>query len=298
MVGWKFFRGFWRLIRPYWWGKTFFFITFGAAMAVGGLPDIGLLLLGTLIIAPLLYGALYTLNDFSDIKVDRLDSEKKNRAFASGMISPTQGLILAFLLILIALISGFFINKIFFYILLLMLVNQIVYSFKPTRLKKVAFFDVFSAVFVSSGSKFLAGWFLFTNSFNIPWLPLIGILAVQSGGFLLYKLRYNKTIDMKLGNKTTVAVLPERLIKILAKTFFVIGFLSFVFLPLNSVMFEGLNFLGVLPLKFLWLIILGLVLGVFYWRLFKKKKGVFKVQTQLYLSYFILAILFLITYYF
>ena len=73
-----------------------------------------------------------------------------------------------------------------------MFINQIIYSFEPIRLKTKAFFDVFSAVFISSGFKFLAGWFLFSSSFNIPLLPLFGIVIAQSGGYWLYKLKYNK----------------------------------------------------------------------------------------------------------
>ena len=110
----RFFRGLIRLIRPYWWGKTLFYMTLGACIAVDGVPDLSTFFFGFLIIC-LLRGGIYTLNDLSDMKMDKYDNEKKNRSFVSNMVSPKEGLVFASLLIIFALISGFVINKLFEY---------------------------------------------------------------------------------------------------------------------------------------------------------------------------------------
>jgi len=291
----KLLKGLVRLIRPYWWAKTFLFMTLGATMAVKGLPDLFLFLLGFLIIGPLLWGGLYTLNDLSDIHIDRYDYEKRNRSFASGIISPGKGLIFAVLLITTSLIAGFIISRMFFLCIIVMIVNQFVYTFKPLRLKRMAFFDVFSGAIIASLFRFFSGWFLFSDSFDIPLLMIIALISFKSGGYLLYKLR-NKNIDLKFNYKTTVVLLPERAIKFISNSLIGLGLLSILFLPINSIMFKNLDFLGILPFRFFWLILGILILTPFYWIKFKKTEGVFIIQTLVYLSYLIVSILFMILY--
>lgn len=293
-----FWRGLLRLIRPYWWGKTLFAFTLGAAMAVNGVPHLGIFLLGFIIIAPLLYGGLYTLNDLSDTKLDKLDAEKKKTAFVSGMVSTTKGSIFALILLAVSLIGGFLINKNFFYVLVFMLLNQSIYSFGP-RLKERPFFDVLSTGFISPILKFSAGWFLFTNSLYLPILALAGICFTQSGGYLFYKLhklKYNNPQELAKKQNSTVALLPDNATRSLATISLIIGFVAFIILTLNSLIALQLKFLGVLPLGFSWLVLACIIIAPPMWYKFQSKKKVFSFQSVMYIIYFILSLLILVIY--
>ena len=281
----KFFRGLWRLIRPYWWGKTFFFMSLGAAMAVEGFPDLGRFLLGFLIMGVFLWGGFYTLNDLTDIKLDVYDKEKKNRAIASGMVSPKRGFIFAYALIIIALMAGFFVNRFFFYMLVVLTINHLAYTLEPIRLKKRIFFDVFSGAFMTPVFRFLAGWFLFTDSFEIPILMIIALSFLKVGGYMFYKLR-NRDIEIKFKHRNTFTLLSEKSIKIISVGYSILGLVSFILMPL----------IGTLPLRFLWLIGAIFVITPFYWRKYQQTKGVFSIQKYVYLSYFLAGILFMLIY--
>jgi hypothetical protein len=112
---------------------------------------------------------------------------------------------------------------------------------------------------------------------------------------MLYKLK-NKALDIKFDYKTTAVLLPEKIIKFISNLFIGLGLVSVLFLPINSIIFKSLNFLGTLPLRFFWLILGIMILTPFYWVKFKNTKGVFIIQTLVYLSYLIVAVLFMVLY--
>lgn len=290
-----FWRGLLRLLRPYWWGKTFFFYTFGALTALGTVPDFSQLILGLILIGPVFYGGLYILNDLSDIQVDKLDPEKKNKTFPMEMVPPKVGLVLAVALIAITLIISR--KNIFLFICIFaMLLNQLCYSFPPLRLKNRVFFDVFSTAVISSSLKFLAGWFSFTTSLSPPLLPLIGISLVQIGSYLTYKWKYNRPIDLKLGHNTTVALLPEQTIRIISKISLICGFSIFIFMSLIPLFFPKLHSWGALPPYSLAVILLAVIFAPYYWRRFIQHPGVFKIQTRMYNYYLLFTLLLLLLY--
>ena len=112
---------------------------------------------------------------------------------------------------------------------------------------------------------------------------------------MLYKLK-NKALDLKFNYKTTVVLLPEKSAKFISNLLIGLGLISVLFLPINSVVFKNLNFLGTLPFRFFWLILGIIILTPFYWTKFKNTKGVFIIQTLVYLSYLIVAIFFMVLY--
>ncbi|HLD72149.1 MAG TPA: UbiA family prenyltransferase [Candidatus Nanoarchaeia archaeon] len=290
-----FWRGLLRLLRPYWWGKTFFFFTFGAVAALGTVPDLSQLIVGLILIGPIFYGGLYILNDLSDIKVDKLDPEKKNKTFPSGMVSPQTGLAITIILISSALIFSF--NNFFFFLCLIaMLINQLLYSFPPFRLKNRAFFDVLSTAVLSSSLKFLAGWFFFTESSSITILPLIGISLVQTGSYLMYKWKYNRPIDLELGHHTTAALLSEQTIKTISKIALACGLGIFALMSLIPLFFPQFRFLGALPPFSILIIIFAILATPFYWKKFTNHPGVFKIQTRMYNYYLLFTLLLLLLY--
>ncbi|XP_022762501.1 4-hydroxybenzoate geranyltransferase 2-like [Durio zibethinus] len=76
--------GTWLLIFPFAWSATL-------AASSGSLPDFKILALFASV-APLLRGAACTINDFHDRDIDKMVERTKMRPFASGDVTPFQGL--------------------------------------------------------------------------------------------------------------------------------------------------------------------------------------------------------------
>ena len=182
-------------------------------------------IIGGLILVCALWGALYSLNDLTDIKSDRNNPEKQNRAFIKDNIEKKW--IISFIVGLISLIfiiSIFTLNIYFSVIMGLMVVNQILYTVPPIRLKETRLAPFASTAnnsvlriascCILLGNLFLVPLsvylFMYTASFGtylmykgIPKLAsLTGILA---GIILLYLLYFNQINMIQL----TVAILPS-----------------------------------------------------------------------------------------
>ncbi|MCS7189524.1 MAG: UbiA prenyltransferase family protein [Bacteroidia bacterium] len=89
----------------------------------------------------LLASAVYAINDAQDAPRDRLHPTKRFRPVASGIISPQQSLIAAILLSIIGLTCAALLKTSFFFISLLYVLNNILYTF---WVKKLPLWDVFS----------------------------------------------------------------------------------------------------------------------------------------------------------
>ena len=89
--------------------------------------------------------AIYVINDYRDIEVDRNHPEKKNRPLASGAISPSVGFIVATIFLIAGVGLAFFVNKDFLYIILTYLVINLGYSL---GLKNISILDI---MMVASG---------------------------------------------------------------------------------------------------------------------------------------------------
>jgi decaprenyl-phosphate phosphoribosyltransferase len=134
-----------KLIRVRHWVKNLFI--FVPAFFAGNLfytEEILLLVQGALAFS-FVASAIYVINDYRDMHVDRLHPRKKLRPLASGAVSvPT-----AWILITIFMIAGlgwaFFLNLTFFYLLLSYLLLNLAYSY---GLKNIPIVDLF---IVSSG---------------------------------------------------------------------------------------------------------------------------------------------------
>lgn len=181
-------------------------------------------ILGGLILVCALWGALYSLNDLTDIKFDKKDPEKQNRAFIENRVE--RKWILTFI---IGLISIIFIISIltlkidFTIIMAFMVINQLLYTVPPVRLK-----DTVLAPFTSTatnsvlriasccvllGDLFLVPLsvylFMYTASLGTylmyKGIPrLASLVGVLSGGILIYVLYFNEINLIQLA----VAVLP------------------------------------------------------------------------------------------
>jgi 4-hydroxybenzoate polyprenyltransferase len=93
----------------------------------------------------LMAGAIYLVNDLSDLEADRKHPTKKNRPLAAGHISPIVGKVSAILLLFGSLVWASRLNWGFFFALIVYVTIQLLYSY---RLKEVVILDIFC---VSSG---------------------------------------------------------------------------------------------------------------------------------------------------
>jgi 4-hydroxybenzoate polyprenyltransferase len=90
-----------------------------------------------LLLVSVLWGALYSLNDLTDIEIDRKDYSKRNRAFIKENIDKKWiALFCGILIILVFIASLLTLSPEFTIILGLMLLNQLAYTLPPLRLKE------------------------------------------------------------------------------------------------------------------------------------------------------------------
>jgi decaprenyl-phosphate phosphoribosyltransferase len=129
-----------KLIRPKEWIKNGFI--FIPSFFAGDLFNLNELLRLALAAAAfsLVASGVYVLNDFNDRAVDRLHPKKKNRPLASGKVSESTAIALMVGLFVTGGLMAFFVEVSFFYMLLIYLGVNVLYSF---GLKNVAILDLF-----------------------------------------------------------------------------------------------------------------------------------------------------------
>ena len=102
-----------------------------------------------LLLVSVLWGALYSLNDLTDLEVDRKDYTKRNRAFIQNKVDEKWILIFSSFLIVAVFITALTtLDPAFTIILGLMLLNQLIYTLPPLRLK-----DTIYAPFTSTATN-------------------------------------------------------------------------------------------------------------------------------------------------
>lgn len=141
-----------------------------------------------LILVCALWGALYSLNDLTDIESDRKDPEKQGRPFIkNGKIE--RKWILTFVIGLISLIfmvSIFTLKVDFTIIMALMVINQVIYTVPPIKLK-----DTVLAPFASTANnsvlRIASCCVLLGNLFLVPLNVYIFMYVASLGTYLMYK---------------------------------------------------------------------------------------------------------------
>lgn len=140
-----------------------------------------------LILVCALWGALYSLNDLTDIKSDLKDPEKQNRAFIQEKVD--RKWILTFIVLLISLIfiiSLTTLNVNFTIIMALMVINQIIYTVPPIRLK-----DTVLAPFASTANnsvlRIASCCTLLGNLLLVPVSVYFFMYTASLGTYLMYK---------------------------------------------------------------------------------------------------------------
>ncbi|VVB75828.1 4-hydroxybenzoate octaprenyltransferase [uncultured archaeon] len=249
--------GFWEMMRPMEWSKSLLNMSIALLMAfyVYNVPtSLGIFVAGFFSVA-LLWSGLYTLNDFTDWKIDLLHATKKKRPIPSGRVTPMQALTFSVILILISFFIAFLLNNALLVgCLLVMLLNQWLYTSRPFRFKERKGLDMISGSMINPIFRYLAGLFLFvtlaeTLTSAFPVLPVLIVLFFQSGGYALYRLS-SKGHDKKVNMKSTAASLPQKLIKKASHWVIAFGFIGVLFLFINNITFQN-PWVGYVPLYFL-----------------------------------------------
>ncbi len=281
-------KSFFELMRPLEWSKSFGNMVIGALAALGfsfNTSNVFLFLTGFISVA-LLWSGLYTLNDWTDWKKDLGHKIKKNRAIPSGRVSPNQAIIFSLTLIFSSLIIGTWLfftqnNFLFLTCLIGMLINQLLYTLEPIRLKTKPVIDLISGSLINPFFRFYAGWVLFSPTLNAPLELLTFILGIQFGGYTLYRLE-SKKHEEKLGYKSSIVLFPKTTIKTIAYTGIVLGSIGFIY----SCFSKALKF------EFIYLGLASVLLLPFYYTALKnpEKMNMKKMYVLIFVHYFLFVL--------
>ena len=171
-------RHYLKLARPEQWIKNAFVLApliFSRELFDGGPLLTALAATGGFCLAA---GAVYSINDLTDLQADRAHPVKRNRPLASGAISPVEALTIASVLLVLAFVLTAGLGVLFHIILGSYVVINILYSLK---LKDVVLIDVF---LIASGFmlRVLGG----ASAINVPvssWIILCTLFISLFLGF-------------------------------------------------------------------------------------------------------------------
>lgn len=215
-----------RLLRPRQWLKNF--AVFAAVTFTGQLFEPSLLqkVFLAFIIFCMLSSAIYVINDFFDIKKDRLHPFKKFRPLAHGDVSIPFALTIAAILTIVALVLGYFITPTFFVSAIVYIILQFSYSMV---LKHIEVLDIL-AIAAGYILRVYAGEF--ASGYHISvWLTLTTITI--SLFLAVGKRRSELTLisqypaDKIAATRKTLSHYSERLLDVYASIFATSTFISY-----------------------------------------------------------------------
>ena len=140
-----------------------------------------------LILVSALWGALYSLNDFTDLENDRKDKDKQIRPFIQEHVDKKWIILFCSLIIIsVFIISIATLMPAFTILLGLMLLNQILYTVPPIRLKDTVLAPLFSTA-TNSVLRMASCAVLLGNIFIVPVSVYIFIYTASMGTYIMYK---------------------------------------------------------------------------------------------------------------
>lgn len=140
-----------------------------------------------LILVSLLWGALYSLNDLTDLNLDRLDKRKQERAFIQEKVEKRYIILFcSVILILVFSISLLTMNIFFTLILALMLLNQLLYTLPPIRLKDTVLAP-FTSTATNSVLRISSCCVIIGNLFLVPVSVYLFMFTAGMGTYAMYK---------------------------------------------------------------------------------------------------------------
>ena len=140
-----------------------------------------------LLLVSVLWGALYSLNDLTDMELDRKDYAKRNRAFIKNEIDEKWILIFSsFLIVAVFIISLTTLSPEFTIVIALMLLNQIIYTLPPLRLKETIFAP-FTSTATNSVLRIASCCVLLGNVLLVPLSVYFFMYMAGMATYLMYK---------------------------------------------------------------------------------------------------------------
>lgn len=158
------------LLRPHQWIKNLFIAAPMFFAFTITAQNVVYVMLG-IVIFSLCSSAIYVFNDINDVNQDRQHPEKRKRPIASGEVSIGAALSIAIVLFIISLSFGWFINKIFFIVLVIYVFINILYTLK---LKHIAILDII-VIAIGFVLRLFAGAILIGVK-NSMWIVLVTFL--------------------------------------------------------------------------------------------------------------------------
>ncbi|GEM_PF-6250001 len=193
-------KAFIALMRPNAWFATFFSISIGAILALypsrpafGEIEEVVVLCVS---LGCFIASGLYVLNDIFDAELDRKNPLKKKRPIASGIISVKQALAFSIVLLAFGLLLTLWLSVFHFFLGLLLVFLQLVYSVPPLRLKETRVDLLFSGP-INHIVRIVAAWILFKPLEQIPLVVLAGMFLLYCTTYAYYKLIDKKFIPQK-----------------------------------------------------------------------------------------------------
>ncbi len=140
-----------------------------------------------LILVSALWGALYSLNDLTDLEYDRKDKEKQKRPFIQEHVEKKWIILFCTIIISAVFIVAVSTLRFSFTIILgLMLLNQLLYTVPPIRLKDTIFAP-FSSTATNSVLRMASCAVLLGNIFIVPLSVYIFMYTASMGTYIMYK---------------------------------------------------------------------------------------------------------------
>jgi chlorophyll synthase len=144
--------------------------------------EFGLFALGLIIMAPLLGGSTLVYNDYWDHEVDKTSLRKSSFPLPSGLLSKEAILYSSIFLMIMALVTSYFISILFMVLVGACIFLSIVYSTPPIRLKNRAGLDVLTNAFGSGLLCSIAGWIVARPLVDYPIIwgatSVFGVCAI------------------------------------------------------------------------------------------------------------------------
>ena len=142
-----------------------------------------------LLLVSLLWGALYSLNDLTDLEIDKKDHSKQERAFIKNKVDEKWILIFtSFLIIAVFIISLTTLNPAFTIVLGLMLLNQLIYTLPPVRLKDTVLAP-FTSTATNSVLRIASCCVLLGNVLLVPVSVYLFMYLAGMATYVMYKSR-------------------------------------------------------------------------------------------------------------
>ena len=169
---------------------------------------------------------VYIINDILDIKYDKIHSEKKNRPIASGQVSIYKSLILGSILLIIGIVSFYFLSFEALILALLYLMLNIFYSFKLKHFPIVDFM-IISIGFVIR--VFIGGE---VNSIELTNLIIIMVfllslfLAVSKRRDDVHEFEKNNVVNREVVKKYSLSFM-DKIINIISSVL-IVSYLLFI----------------------------------------------------------------------